>query len=411
MNILYISKYLVLPQYGPPTRQYYLSKYLSKIANNKVLLIGSRSSLCKIGAFKGLFINDKSQNLETVILNGPKIAAGFSLKRIWSWIIFEKNVFLFRKKIKTFRPDVIIVSSLSILTFLSGIFFKKWLGAPLVIEVRDLYPLTLEEVGKFSSLNPLVIFLKWIEKAGYRNADFIISTLPNAAEHIGNVIRKPFKFEWIPMGIDEEFFSETSEKRIDFSLSTSDKFIIGYAGTIGRANALDIIFESAKHLEVSYPNIQFIFIGDGPLKPFYIRKYGNLENVQFINAVPKKELQNFLKQMDLLVNSWLDKPIYRFGISPNKWMDYMYAAKPILVSYSGYKSILEEAKCGVFTPSQDVNSFTEALVELSKKPKEHLQEMGMNGRNYLLNHLSYRQLANQLNKILLLVVSTVHYSK
>ena len=348
MNIVYISKYAIFPKFGSPTRQYFISKYLSKLPNNEILLIASRSSFGNVPKFKGLYISEKKDCFQTIILNGPKINLGFNLKRIWSWVVFEINIIRLRKEIKSFNPDVIIVSSLSILTFLSGVYLKKWLKVPLVVEIRDIYPLTLQEVGNFTSKNPAIAFLKWIEKFAYKNADLIISTLPNAKEHISSVLKNiPFEFYWIPMGIDPEFY--TLKNNVEYSSVLQRKsgdFIVIYAGTIGKANALDVIFKAAKELKKSHSQIKFVFIGDGPLKPFYKEEYSNLANIQFKDSISKKELPYVLKQADVLINTWLDKPIYKFGISPNKWMDYMYAAKPILVAFSGYKCIIEEAKCG-----------------------------------------------------------------
>ena len=35
-----------------------------------------------------------------------------------------------------------------------------------------------------------------------------------------------------------------------------------------------------------------------------------------------------------------------FGVSSNKWIDYMYSAKPVIISYSGYKSLINDPGCG-----------------------------------------------------------------
>ena len=396
MNILYISKYLSLPEFGSPTRQYFISKFLSKQEGNKVLLIGSRSTLGNVPKIKGLYQSKKEDNLELVTLNGPKINLGFNFKRLGSWIVFEINIFRYRKKIKSFKPDLVIVSSLSILTFISGLFLKKWLKIPLVIEIRDIYPLTLIELGNYQTINPLIILLKWVEKMGYKYADLLVSTLPNAGAHMKSILKRSFQFYWLPMGIDLRFYDMNIEENTDIQNLFEKKpgeFVIGYAGTLGKANALDVIFEAASVLQNTHPHIKFLFIGNGPLKSFFQEKYKNLNNIVFIPAISKTELQQVICKADLLINTWLDKPIYRFGISPNKWIDYMYAAKPILVAFSGYRCIIEEAECGIFVPAQNKQALINGIVQFSEMTTKQLNTMGENGRNYLVNNLSYEKLS------------------
>lgn len=395
MKILYISKYTILPEFGSPTRQYFLSKALAEMGDNQVMLIGSRSTLGTVPDVNGLFTKRTEDRLQMVTLNGPKINLGFNMKRLKSWWTFEQNLFRFRKWIREFMPDRILVSSLSIMTFVTGVWLKKWLKRPLILEIRDIYPLTLIEVGGYSKKHPAVVLLSWIEKYGYRNADKIISTLPNAKEHIASVIDSPFRFKWIPMGVDTDYF------RIDPTVSVPDinpekKFIVGYAGTLGKANALDELFEAAVQLRDSHPHIEFVFIGDGPLKDSYQQQYKSATNIRFLPAVRKNELQPYLQQMDLLVNTWLDKPIYRFGISPNKWMDYMLAAKPILVAYNGYRCIIDEAGCGKFVAAENTEAIKNGILEFAAMSPEQRAEMGANGKKYLLDNLTYNKLARDL---------------
>lgn len=396
MKILYISKYTILPEFGSPTRQYFLSKALAEMEGNEVMLIGSRSTLGNVPDIHGLYEKRTEDRLQMVTLNGPKINLGFNMRRLRSWWTFEKNIYRFRQRIQDFKPDRIIVSSLSILTFLSGVWLKKWLKRPLIIEIRDIYPLTLLEVGGYKKNHPAVVLLSWVEKYGYRNADLIISTLPNASEHIASRIRKPFKFRWIPMGVDTSYFDSGKTNMAVPDINPDKKFIVGYAGTLGKANALDELFEAAADLKDSHPGIEFVFIGDGPLKADYQLKYGSLPNVRFLDSVRKNELQPYLQQMDLLVNTWLDKPIYRYGISPNKWMDYMLAGKPMLVAYNGYRCILEEAGCGRFVAAENKDAIRQGILDFAAMPADERKRMGENGRKYLLENLTYKKLAGEL---------------
>lgn len=404
MNIVYISKYTSFPKYGSAGRQYFLSKHLTNnCKEDNVLLIGSQSSFRKIPKFKGLALEEQDGNFKTTILRGIPIDRGFSVKRILSWFQFEFNIWRYRKKIKSFKPDIIIVSSLSILSFISGVFLKRWFKIPLVLEVRDIHPLTLIEVGGYSKKHPAILFLNWIEKFGYKNADLLISTLPNADMHFKKVLKKSFKFKWLPMGVDLDYFDVVTEKS-GLYVREGDEFIIGYAGAIGRANALDVIFETAKSLEKSHKHIKFAFVGDGPLKEDYIKKYGHLKNVLFHDFVPKQELQNILIEMDIVINTWLDRSIYKYGISPNKWIDYMYAAKPILLALNGYEQILKDSNCGVHVDAENEKDLRNAIIMLSEMPKNELEQMGRNGKDYLLKNLQYKDLAKELKDVLVEIV-------
>lgn len=404
MRIVYISKYTILPQFKAPNRQYFISKYLSQQEEAEVLLIGSKSTLAPVPAFKGLFQSVSEGRLEMVTLNGPVVDPGFNFKRLWSWVVFEINIFRFRKRIKAFKPDVVIVSSLSILTFITGVFLKKWLKIPLVIEIRDIHPLTIVEVGNYSPANPAIRLLKMVEKYGYKNADLFVSALPKADEHIGSIVKKPFKFHWIPQGVDLNFYKHTQGAALnDLIPKKEGDFIVGYAGTLGKANALDSVFKAASALQKTHPAIKFIFIGDGPLKNQFQETYKNLDNIIFFPTVSKLQLQQCFKNIDILINTWLDIPIYRFGISPNKWIDYMYASKPVLVAYSGHDCIIDKAGCGLVVPAENTKALVDGIIKLSEMPAEELAKMGEKGKDYLMKNLSYETLAAEFYKKLLLL--------
>lgn len=128
-----------------------------------------------------------------------KIQKSASYKRILSWFAFEWHLyFLDRRRLE--RPDVVIISSLSLLTILYGVFLKRLYGCKLVFEVRDIYPLTLTEELGISACNPLVLLLKFVEKLGYRRADLIVGTMPNLRSHVQKVLgytKDVFFLRWV----------------------------------------------------------------------------------------------------------------------------------------------------------------------------------------------------------------------
>jgi len=343
------------------------------------------------------------QGLKGVVINGPEINLGFNFKRILSWLIFEMRLVFWAIFSKKNKPDVIIVSSLSLLTFFSGTILKKYFKSKLICEVRDIWPLTLVETKGWNNKNIFIRILKFVEVLGYKNADAIVGSMPNLKEHV-ECIKQEYgnKVFHIPMGFDPEYWIDKNyEDNFGFEdvlrkYNPNNHFIVGYAGTIGLANCVDQIIEAATILR-NKP-ILFAILGGGPLKEELkqITKDRKLNNVLFLESVPKSQVQEFLKTCDLLINPWLGiKTLYKFGVSPNKWIDYMLSGKPILVSLSGYHSIIDEAGCGRFIESDNIQTLADTILEFSLMNPIELDEMGQRGREFVIKKLNYEVLTKQ----------------
>lgn len=411
MKVLSLCKYGGSKQFGIPARQVLLFDSLSKQGVN-VLLVGSRSVVAKIPSFKGLRQQYREDNYSELILNGPLITLGFNIKRIFSWVIYELMIWLSLGAILKFRPTIIFVSSLSILTFISGVFLKFLLRVPLVIEVRDIHPLTLVEFGKFSDNSVVVKILSLIERFGYRNADLLVSTLENFQTHAKSVSFCKAPFLWLPMGFSDIYQSGQSSanaaviiEKIKI-LKSSGKFVVCYAGTIGFANDLERVFQIANS---DFPdNIHFVFIGDGPLKQSFEAKFGNLPSISFFAPIPKAEVPGVLSHCDLLLNTWKDIDLYRFGVSPNKWIDYALSKRPFLTTLQADLKVKTIAGNAFITPDGSDVALKSELIRISELPPEQLTEMGLKGYKYVIQNLSYDKLAANLKSALEETVARYH---
>lgn len=403
MRVLLISKYAATPETGNPSRQFFFARQLA-VLGHEVMLVNSRSNGLK--GQKSQKLKDskderrktKDGKLNIVTMPGPDVKLGFNLKRVFTWFLFEIQLWGRTRMFRRFDPDVVMVSSLSFLSFVNGMRLKRLFGIPLVIEVRDIYPLTLVEVGGWSRRNLLIGIMERIEKKAYEKADLIVSSLENAKDHFEKQVSHEVPFFWLPMGMPEGLYRSKSLKveRSKRSIAKG-KFLVGYAGAIGGANALEDLFAIVNDPEIVEAGIHFVFWGDGSKRAEYETKYGS-DWVQFFDAVPKVELPGMLQQCDLLFNAWLDRSIYRFGISPNKWIDYMYSGRPLLLALNTKSSIFEKANWGWQIQAEDSVEIKEALLKIRELPEEELTNKGLNGKAYLMKHLRYAGLAQELEK-------------
>jgi glycosyltransferase involved in cell wall biosynthesis len=172
-----------------------------------------------------------------------------------------------------------------------------------------------------------------------------------------------------------------------------DKFIVGYTGTIGIANALEYLLEAASKLQ-EYKDIAFVIVGDGKEKRRLKEKY-KFDNIIFIEPIQKKQVQSILKLFDVCYIGWNKERLYEYGISANKIFDYMYSAKPVVHSYSGKSDIVTLANCGITIDAQNPKAIKEAILKLYSMPKEQREALGQNGKKYVLEHFTYEKLAKK----------------
>ncbi|WP_335909117.1 glycosyltransferase family 4 protein [Shewanella indica] len=399
-NIWYISKYANISLFGASTRQANFCKEFAKAGHNVRLITSNSSHLySSLPEFESRYKDMENDGYTVTWVNTLKYSKATSIKRILSWLWFEFFVLLmaFRKQYE--KPDVVIASSLSILSVLSGCFYKRFYKAKFIFEVRDIWPQTLIDLKGFSHKHPLIWLLSKVEKLGYKYADKIVGTMPGLHKHVEAVTGLGSKVEFIPQGVDLSFYTdEQQDVEIDYieRYFPQDKFIVTYAGTLGVAYALNYIIDAARELhKAGNTNIYFSFLGSGLEKERLQKLSSDLPNVSFAPRVGKNQVLSVLKCSDLLLHSFKMEKVFEYGISPNKFVDYMYAKKPILCMFSGYPSMLNEANCGEFIPSENSQSLVDAVIKYSKMDKVELDVLGENGYQFLVKSRNFEILSKQ----------------
>ena len=109
--------------------------------------------------------------------------------------------------------------------------------------------------------------------------------------------------------------------------------------------------------------------------------------------VPKMQIPTLLSMVNIGYIGWRREPLYRFGIAPNKLMDYMMANLPILHSVEAGNDPVADASCGLTVSPESPESVARGLMQLAALGSNKLRQVGAHGRPYVTKHHSYRNLA------------------
>ncbi|OOE40901.1 glycosyltransferase WbuB [Salinivibrio kushneri] len=399
-----VNQYASTPDTGMGGRHYYLGRELAKQGYQVYLIAASSHHLLrnKPVVEQDFKIESLADGFHFVWINMPDYTEAHSKQRALNWFLFPWRIQKLARKIAD-KPDAVLSSSPSPIAFLGAQRLAKKFKARLVFEVRDIWPLTLTEIGGYSPKHPFIRFMQWVEDKAYQDADAVVSNLKNAVEHMVNRGMARDKFSWVPNGFSlDEVNQKVPLNSNAVAKLPKNKFIVGYTGTLGVANALDTLIEAARQLQ-NYPDIVFMLVGGGQeksaLQALVVEK--ELNNVIFIDSVPKPEIQSMLSQFDACYIGLTKDPLFRFGVSPNKLFDYLYSAKPIIYGIdSGKYKPIEEAHAGFQVTAQDPGQLADAVLKLYQLPADERSLLGKNGLEAAIKQYEYGFLANKLAKVL-----------
>ncbi|MGB9862614.1 MAG: glycosyltransferase family 4 protein [Candidatus Saccharicenans sp.] len=402
MNILYINHYAGSPKHGMEYRPYYLSKEWAKQGHNITIMAASFSHL--------RIQNPKIRNrFFKEIINGINYCWVKTNKYKGNGIGRALNIFCFvwkliinsRKIAGTIKPNVVIASSTYPLDIYPAYLIARLSRAKLIFEVHDLWPLTLIFLGGMSKWHPFVVMLQMAEDFAYKKCDKVISILPKTLDYMKSRGLSPNKFVHIPNGIDiEDWKTQKSmlpeeHHNIIERYQKEGKFLVGYSGYHGIANALDSFIESAKHIK-NFPII-LILVGDGPEKK-KLMEYtfkNKLNNIIFLPPLNKEYIPSLLDKIDILYLGLRKNKLYKYGISINKLFDYMMAGKPIIFAGQAENDIVSECGCGLACSPEDPIAIADCIKKLYMMSPSDRAVMGEKGKNYVINNNDYKILAKK----------------
>jgi len=402
MNILIVNHYAGSTAHGMEYRPYYFAQEWVKAGHIVTIIAASFSHL--------RYLQPKCQEpISIEFINNIKYVwiktrqyQGNGFPRVLNMLSFSWKVW--NKILPIGAPDIVIDSSTYPLTIYGSAKIANKYGAKLIFEVHDLWPLTPMELGGFSKGHPFIMVLQWAEDYAYKKADRVVSLLPKAREYMVAHGMSANKFVHIPNGANFSNFDVRDSLPREHSalitkLKRQGKFIIGYLGGHNISNALKYLLAAAEMVK-KQDEIHFILVGQGSEKQALqdLARKLNLCNISFLSPISKTTVPMFLEAMDAVYIGWLRSPLYRYGVTPNKLIDYMMAAKPVIYSIDAANNLVAESGCGVSVPPEDPQAIADALYYMLKISPEEREAMGRNGYNYVKAHYDYGLLSKKYLK-------------
>ena len=389
MNILYINHYAGGPTYGMEYRPYYLAREWVRAGHTVTIVAASHSHVrARQPAMTGDFTEEIIAGIRFVWCATPSYSDN-GAGRVVNMFAFLRRLAQWRRWLRD-KPDAVIASSTYPLDIYPARHIARHHGARLVWEVHDLWPLSPIELGGISPWHPFMMLLQHAENAACRSADVIVSMLPKADTHLRAHGMDPEKFFYVPNGIDPLEWGDESGAALPPAHATAvaqaiDKghLLVAYAGAHGLANALDAMLDAAA-LTRDEP-ISWLLVGGGPEKAALMRQAAakELANVSLLDPVPRTTIPVLLRAMDVLYIGLKRQPLFRFGISPNKLIDYMMAARPVICAIDAGNDLVGESGCGVMIEPENPKVLTAAVRRMAELGPAERERMGRRGHAYV----------------------------
>lgn len=405
MRLLYINHYAGGPAYGMEHRPYYLAREWAR-RGHEVLVVGASFAHVRSRqpAAIGAFTREERDGIRFLWCRTPAYT-GNGIGRVANIAAFLYQLRRWRRWLDM-APDAVIASS----TYPADVGVARQIaaahGVPLVWEVHDLWPLSPIELGGMSRRHPFIVWMQRAEDAACRHADLVISMLPLAEPHLREHGLPPGRFEYVPNGVDPEEWSEEADPSAHSTLPADHAsavagarargdLLVAYTGAHGIANDLDPLLDAATLMRDE--PVTWLLVGEGPEKPRLQRLAAarGLDRVRFLDPVPKTAIPALLRGMDVLYLGVQAKPLYRFGMSLNKLMDYMMAGRPIVSAIAAGNDPVSEAECGITVAPSRPEATVNAVRQLAAMAPSERDAMGIRGREYVRARNTYPVLATR----------------
>ena len=321
-----------------------------------------------------------------------------ALKRVLNYVSFAASS-LFYCLFMAKRADVIYAYHPPLTIGVVAVITRFFRRVPVVYDIQDMWPDTLRSTGMLTN-EKVLSFIGWVASWVYKRVDQLVVLSPGFKRLLIERGVPAAKIEVIPNWCDEKALTETQPLQ-DSPFTNDGRLRVVFAGNMGKAQALDVVIESAAKLQQKKANVVFYMIGGGldvdRLELLAIEK--GLNNIVFLPQVPMIEVGSYLSQADVLLVHLKKDDLFKVTI-PSKIQAYMYMGKAILLGVEGDSAdIIIKANAGFIFEPGSYGSLVDAIELLTSKTSEDISQYGQRGKRYYLNNLSLKSGVEKFTKV------------
>lgn len=302
-----------------------------------------------------------------------------SFKRIWSHIIWGRNVWKYLQKSKL-SPDVIYAALPTFSAARHAANYCKRTGAKFVVDVQDIWPEAFIVAFKNPILQLCFKPVEWYVNKAYESADYVIGVSDTYRDRGLRVNKKCKTGLTVYLGNNAALFDNYRDD--NKVVKPTSEFWLCYIGTMGYSYdlkcAIDAIRKVGERGNVQ-KKVKLIAMGQGPLLDEF-RKYAEKACIdyEFTGALPYSEMVGKMCSCDATINCI--NPGAAQSIT-NKVGDYALSGLPVINTQENleYRKLVENYHCGINCDCGNSDQVADAIEFLIKTPQEGLK-MGKNAR-------------------------------
>ncbi len=318
-------------------------------------------------------------------------------KRTLSFLSFAASSVLLGAADRDVRDaDVVVATSPQFFCAVAGWALSRIVGAPFVLEIRDLWPQCIVELGVLPKNHPGTRVLEAVEQFLYRSADLLVSVTDSYTEVWRRQGHDPAKMRVVKNGVDLQTFRPgDKDGALRQRLGLTGKFVVSYIGTHGMSQKLSTLLQAAAVLRDD-PDVHVLMVGEGAEKEALqaeAARHG-LTNVTFLGQQPRDTIPDFIAASDLVAVVLKRMDLFE-KVIPSKIFEIMGCARPILLAVHGEaQAIIERAGSGYLAEPEDVDDIVAKIREAKADPAAAAAR-GEAGRAFVEQHFDRRRLARR----------------